>query len=204
MFQNSVICPKCDDQGWIPIDNQYAKRCDCYIEKLLRKTIPKRFDLCSLENYKPKDKLQTQAKKAIQEKPAGSFFLHGSWGRGKTHLLFAQYRTLVTAGRRCFVRTTKEMLNELTGAELDKSPSSLLEALEAPTQLHLFWDDADKLKPTEFKYEVLFNLIDTIYRHEHGLTVTSNLDLTKLQDVLTPAMVRRIDDICQVIDLGGG
>ncbi len=89
----------------------------------------------------------------------------------------------------------------MTAAELDEGPSPPLGAPGSSRPLHLFWDDADKLKPTEFKYGVLFDLVDRIYRNEHSLTITSNLDIEKLEDVLTPAMVRRIDDICIDVEI---
>ncbi len=67
--------------------------------------------------------------------------------------------------------------------------------------LFLFWDDADKVKVTDWKLEALFNVIDNIYRHNMHLTVTSNLDLTELQEKLSPAICRRIDDICRKVEL---
>jgi hypothetical protein len=33
----------------------------------------------------------------------------------------------------------------------------------------LFWDDIDKLKPMDFKTEVLFDLIASLYRQKYGL-----------------------------------
>ena len=68
---------------------------------------------------------------------------------------------------------------------------------------HLFWDDIDKLKPTDFKTEVLFDLVDGLYRRKHGLTVTSNYSMQDLieRERLHPAVVRRLDDMCRVIEL---
>jgi DNA replication protein DnaC len=164
------------------------------------RTIPKRFLYSEFENYNPVDATQAQAKAVMQSRPAGSYYLHGDYSRGKTHLLYAQYRALITTGRRCLVRTTKEILDELMQAEIDRDKgSALLNALSSSCQIHVFWDDCDKLKPTDFKEEALFNLIDTIYRGAHSLTMTSNCDLVELQKKLTPAMVRRIDDICTVV-----
>jgi len=34
----------------------------------------------------------------------------------------------------------------------------------------LFWDDLDKLKLTDFKTEVLFDVVDSLYRQKQGLT----------------------------------
>jgi DNA replication protein DnaC len=68
---------------------------------------------------------------------------------------------------------------------------------------HLFWDDIGKLKPTEFKTEVLFELVDALYRRKHGLTVTANYSLKDLveRERMHPAIVRRLDDMCRVIQI---
>ncbi len=68
---------------------------------------------------------------------------------------------------------------------------------------HLFWDDIDKLKPTDFKTEVLFELVDALCRHKHGLTVTANYSLQDLVERkrMHPAIVRRLDDMCRVIQI---
>jgi DNA replication protein DnaC len=106
------------------------------------------------------------------------------------------------AGKRCYVRSTEEILHELIAAERDQEKGSpLVNAVESSYRIHLFWDDADKLKPTEFNAEALFSLIDKIYKHDHGLTVTSNKDLVGIQDVLRREVVRRIDDICHVVEV---
>jgi DNA replication protein DnaC len=68
---------------------------------------------------------------------------------------------------------------------------------------HFFWDDIDKLKPTDFKTEVLFELVDALYRRKHGLTVTANYSLKDLveRERMHPAIVRRLDDMCRVIQI---
>ena len=56
----------------------------------------------------------------MRKNPGGSWYLTGASGNGKTHLLYAQYRELVTAGQvRCHVRTTRELVEELRRAEFD-------------------------------------------------------------------------------------
>jgi len=169
------------------------------MDSWLRRTIPKRFQLSTLENYMPVDDRQRKAKKAIQDNVSGSFFLCGSYGRGKTHLLFAQYRRLVTAGTRCVVRIGRDVPRELTSAEFDGQPAPILLAAKSTFPIHLFWDDVDKIKPSEFREEVLFDLIDTLYRQQHSLTLSSNVDLVALGNTFSAAMIRRLDEICQVI-----
>ena len=68
---------------------------------------------------------------------------------------------------------------------------------------HLFWDDIDKIKPTDFKAEVLFQMVDALYRQNHGLTVTSNYSLRDLveHERMAPAIVRQLDDMRRVLEL---
>jgi DNA replication protein DnaC len=129
----------------------------------------------------------------------------GAYGNGKTHLLFAQYRQLVTAGRvRCNVRTTRELVEELRRAEFDEDfVSPVIAAASRRAPYHLFWDDIDKLKLTDFKTEVLFDLFDGLYRQKHGITVTGHYSLRDLveRERMHPAIVRRLDDICKLIEV---
>lgn len=182
-------------------DGTAVRRCACWMRRLLA-DIPRRFAGASFEGFASRTAAQQRAYQVMSRRPGGSYYLHGVYARGKTHLLYAQYRALLQAGKRAFVRSTKQIIDELTDAELDRGFSPLLEAVKGKARIHLLWDDADKLKPTEFKHEVLYDLVDKLYRHEHGLTVTSNLDLAALPAVLGEAMVRRIDDLCEeVIEL---
>ena len=137
--------------------------------------------------------------------PEGSFYITGYYGSGKTHLFYAQYRELAAAGNiRCHVRTTRELVEEPKRDELESEfVSPVTAAVYGRAPYHLFWDDIDKLKLTEFKTEVLFELVDALYRHKHGLTVTSNLSLKQLaeNERMHPAIVRRLDDMCRVIQI---
>ena len=131
--------------------------------------------------------------------------LTGAYGNGKTHLLYAQYRELVTGGQvRCHVRTTRELVEELRRAEFDEDfVSPVIAAASRRVPYHLFWDDIDKLKLTDFKTEVLFDLVDSLYRQKHGLTVTGNYSMRDLveHERMHPAIVRRLDDMCKVIEI---
>jgi len=167
--------------------------------------IPERFKTSTFESYRPRNPKQQRALDLMRKEPNGSWYLAGSYGSGKTHLLYAQYRELVFAGNtRCYVRTTRDLVEELRRAEFDDSfISPLLAAACGSAPFHLFWDDIDKLKPTEFKTEVLFDLVDSLYKQNHGLTVTSNYSMQHLINTerLHPAIVRRMDDICKLTEL---
>ena len=132
-------------------------------------------------------------------------YMMGHYGSGKTHLLYAQYRAITAAGKtRCHVRNSRELVEELRRVELDdRFVSPIMAAATSREPYHLFWDDIDKLKLTDFKTEVLFELVDTLYRQKHGLTVTANYSLRELveRERMHPAIVRRLDDTCRVIEV---
>ena len=101
-------CRHCMDSGWRRVDlpgNAGMRQCECVVEKARIRylaLIPERFRDSSFESFKPRDPKQQRALSQMRKDPGGSFYLTGAYGNGKTHLLYAQYRELVTAGQvRC-------------------------------------------------------------------------------------------------------
>src|SRR5512136_497959 len=81
--------------------------------------------------------------------------------------------------------------------------SPVIAAASRSAPYHLSWDDIDKLKLTDFKTEVLSDLVDSLYPQKHGLTVTGNYSMRDLveHERMHPAIVRRLDDICRVVEV---
>lgn len=182
--------------------------CECAIAKRRAErlsVIPERFRDSDFGSCRPRNHRQEKALFLMRGEPAGSWYLTGPYGSGKTHLLYAQYRHAVTdGGIRCHVRTTRELVEELRRAELDGDfVSPVMAAASRSGPYHFFWDDIDKLKPTDLKTEVLFDLVDSLYRQKHGLTVTGNLTMRDLveRERMHPAIVRRLDDMCRAVEV---
>jgi DNA replication protein DnaC len=204
-------CPHCRDSGWRQVDlpgRAGMRQCECVAKKARAhylELIPGRFKNSTFESFRPRDPKQQRALVLMQQALGGSWYLTGAYGNGKTHLLYAQYREIVISGKaHCHVRTTRELVEELRRAELDDNfVSPVLTAASKPAAYHLFWDDIDKLKMTDFKTEVLFDLVDSLYRRKHGLTVTGNYSMRDLveHERMHPAIVRRLDDMCRVIEV---
>jgi DNA replication protein DnaC len=203
-------CAICGGTGWqrIEIGNlTRCKRCDCVRTRIIREklaAIPERFRDRTFESYQPENPNQAKALELMQINPEGSYFLCGPYGCGKTHLLYAQYRSLALAGVHCHVRTSTELLSELQRMEFDPEfASPVFLSCHSQKQYHLFWDDVDKFKMTDFKSQGLFDLIDAIYRNALSLTLTSNYTLKELVELekLHPAQIRRIDEICKAVEL---
>ncbi len=183
-----------------------CRRCHCLKVRGIRErlaTIPERFRECTFESYHPKNSSQAAARELMQANPEGSYFLHGPYGSGKTHLLHAQYRSLVLAGVPGNVRTSDELLGELQRMALNEDfDSPVLTQIRSGKRYHFFWDDVDKFKMTDFRSQGLFDLIDLIYRKNLSLTVTSNFTLRELVEFekLHPSLIRRIDEICKILE----
>ena len=203
------VCSLCGGSGWQRAgDDDRYRRCECVKARIAVARLgvmPELFRGASFQSYKPRNPQQERAVALMRDFSEGSWYMTGPYGSGKTHLFYAQYRELAAAGRiLCHVRTTRELVEELRRHELDNefiSPVTTAAYSRAP--YHLFWDDIDKLKPTDFKTEVLFELVDALYRHKHGLTVTANYSLKDLveRERMHPAIVRRLDDMCRVIQI---
>ena len=184
------------------------RRCACVKARILADrlaVIPVRFQGAAFESYQARNPQQERALALMREQAEGSWYMTGNYGSGKTHLFYVQFRAMTAAGRiLCHARTTRELVAELRQAEMDDDfVSPVMKAACAGAPYHLFWDDIDKLKPTDFKTEVLFELVDALYRQNHGLTVTANYSFHELveRERMHPAIVRRLDDMCRVIQL---
>lgn len=199
-------CDVCADSGWIRLPGGVA-RCECQkrrasAEKLQQ--IPERFRNATFANYVPTDSRQDAALAKISGDFTRSFFIHGEYARGKTHLATAQYAKLVEIERSCEFLGMAELLAELRRSELDSEYfCTVRQRVRSADRFHLFIDDIDKFKVTDFKFEVLFDLFNTLYKRNLGLTITSNYSLRELASngAVHPSIVRRIDDICDVVEL---
>lgn len=204
--QNSDSCPGCGGSGYIHTARGVC-RCECKRQKILAEklnAIPERFRNATFANYVPMDSAQERARDRLAAEFTKSYFLHGDYGRGKTHLATAQYRKLLEIERPCLLLTMGQLITELRRSEMDFDYFCLVrQRVRHAETFHLFVDDIDKFKVTDFKFEVLFDLFDTIYSRKLGLTVTSNYRLSELASsgVVHPSIVRRIDDICEVIEV---
>ena len=169
------VCALCGGTGWRRAGNDDSvglRRCACAKAASVAArlaAIPEMFRGATFESYRARNERQERAVALMRALPEGIWYMTGHYGSGKTHLFYAQYRDMAVAGRtRCHVRTTRELLEELRRMELeDEFVSPVMAAAYSCAPYHLFWDDIDKLKPTDFKTEVLFELVDA--RIQRGL-----------------------------------
>jgi DNA replication protein DnaC len=199
-------CAECGGTGYVRTDRG-VYRCECQRRKIIAQKlqeIPERFRESTFANYVPIDARQEQALERVASDFTRAYFLFGDYARGKTHLATAQYKKLIEIERPCMFLSMAELIAELRRAEMDFDYfCTVRQRVRYTERFHLFVDDIDKYKSTDFKFEVLFDLFDTIYKRQLGLTVTSNCSLRELVSSQTvhASIVRRIDDTCQVVEV---
>jgi len=198
---NDEYCGKCD-YGWL----DDGRRCPCVIRKMLLPKIGERFVDASLDNFEPRNASAKKAKEKISANPDGSFFIYGDLGTGKSHLVRALYHRDLEKGRYDSKFTTDWSLRKsLIASEMGGAwPEISVTDFTREGCRALFWDDIGKReKYTPFLRSEIFAIIDEIYARNLRLVISSNLDLNALadEDMLDQPTCRRIDEICEPIEL---
>jgi DNA replication protein DnaC len=190
-----------------------VRPCECLSERQARARTKEilqefsRFVQVDLNELHPRDLQQSAAISQMRANPGGSYLItSGKYACGKTQLLVSQCRHLALAGEKVAIRTSRQLVKELQQAELEPREfrSEVLYAAHTADRFHLCWDDCEKVgTQSDFRQEAIFNLVDTMYRRQLSITITSNLDLEQLiqSGRMQSAVARRIDDMCIKIRL---
>jgi DNA replication protein DnaC len=111
--------------------------------------------------------------RAFAAHPEGTLALYGSFGTGKTHLLAAIANAVIAAGRSCRFASVVSLFDALQERIEQRQDYHELvrQALGAPL---LVLDDLDKLKPSEFREETLYKLMNGRCNAGLPLVISSN------------------------------
>ncbi len=111
--------------------------------------------------------------RAFAQQPAGVLALYGSYGTGKTHLLAAVANEHVETGRTCLFASVVSLFDAI-GERIEQRQEYhdlLRRAIQSPL---LVLDDIDKLKPSEFREETLYKLLNGRCNAGLPLALSSN------------------------------
>ncbi len=120
----------------------------------------------------------------------GTLILHGSFGVGKTHLLAALVNALIVQGKDCKFTNVNNLFAQIQDLiALDQPYRPIIEAaIRAPL---LVLDDMDKAKPSQFRLDILFEIIDA--RTQRGLPIAISTNrLANLADFVGGACASRL------------
>jgi len=220
------ICPRCFGSGWEHIEGTASvRRCSCLdparVERLLVEAhIPKRYEHCDLESYKPQPGNHTQSraksdvKKFLEKYPLidmGLLFI-GNCGVGKTHLAVSLLREIILEKRDSgLFYDFRDLLREIQASWDSVSQTSELEVLRPVLSVDvLVLDELGANKPTEWVRDTIAHIINCRYNDRKLTIFTSNYPDTAerpgeetLTDRIGARLRSRLYEMCKVVEIKG-
>ena len=117
---------------------------------------------------------------AFASRPAGVLAFYGDFGTGKTHLLAAVTNAHIASGKTCLFASVVSLFDAI-GERLEQRQDYqdlLRRAIQTPL---LVLDDIDKLKPSEFREETLYKLLNGRCTAGLPLAISSNSTPAELE-----------------------
>jgi DNA replication protein DnaC len=117
---------------------------------------------------------------AFASRPSGVLAYYGDFGTGKTHLLAAVTNAHVEAGKACLFASVVSLFDAIGERLEHKQDYQDILRLAVHTPL-LVLDDVDKLKPSEFREESLYKLLNGRCTAGLPLAISSNSTPAELE-----------------------
>lgn len=225
----STICEFCSGTGWEPVERKGVRPCRCRAvdrrdQILSAAQIPKRYENCTFENYKPKaaadeagisQRIALHGSKDIVDRypnvEVGLLFL-GACGVGKTHLATAIINALALhKGISCLFYDFRDLLKEIQDSYNPVSQATELKVLEPVYDAEvLVLDELGASKPTDWVRDTMTQIINTRYNDRKLTIFTSNyLDEPQqpneesLTDRVGVRLRSRLHEMCRVVLIKG-
>ncbi len=221
---NEEGCPRCGGSGWERIEGTTSvRRCTCLdaerLDRLLAAArIPKRYEHCDLESYKPTDPSQSKAKtyvaRFLEKYPlidVGLLFI-GNCGVGKTHLAVSLLKQIICNKRdNGLFYDFRDLLREIQASWNSVSQTSELDVLRPVLSADvLVLDELGANKPTDWVRDTIAHIINCRYNDKKLTIFTSNYPDTSerpgeesLTDRIGARLRSRLYEMCKVVEIKG-
>jgi DNA replication protein DnaC len=191
-------CPICNDLGLRLIERdgvRFMEPCDCRIQRRAERMlelarIPRRYQLCSLNNYDTVNATATasiddalfMARKFAKGYPVatagkGLLFI-GSSGLGKTHLAIGILKALITErGATGVFWEHKELLDKLRSIYSLRTAGAEEKLLNSVTTCDvLVLDDLGDITPSDWSWDTTSYILNSRYNENRSTIITTNLE----------------------------
>ena len=223
------VCSRCSGTGWEVVEGngvRQVRRCSCSIEQEKRQLlskIPARYRTARLEDLTPcQDRnrcfapveIQEQVIAVLKNRPDDSYCFLADVGFAKSHYLSVLYRHAIEAeGTGCYFVQGAELVRGFRDIEFgsDFEPylcvPTIRRDIEQGLRPHIFIDELEKV-PTrsQFVWAKVSEFFDALYRLSDRdsqalqLCVASNLDRSEFQEFWGGAILRRLQELCVMMD----
>ena len=218
-------CMTCHGSGMEVVPGKGARRCSCRLEQqqsrlLEQSRIPRRYENCTLANYRPAPSNETQlqafnfAFKLVSGFSAvnhGLLFM-GPVGVGKTHLAVAILRELMERkGVPCLFYEFGSLLKEIQNSYNPISQTSELKVLSPVFEAEvLVLDELGASKPTDWVRDTMMQIINTRYNDRRLTIFTTNYrdecgqhSEETLEDRIGVRLRSRLYEMCKTVVIDG-
>lgn len=153
------------------------------------------------------EKLTTVAKNYVENFPemkerGKGLLLFGSVGTGKTYAAACIVNALIDSGRPCLMTNFSRLANTIGG--MFEGKQEYIDSLNRYDLVVI--DDLATERNTEYMQEIVYNVIDSRYRANKPLIVTTNLtsdEISKAADTSRQRIFSRLYDMCIPFEVAG-
>ena len=220
-------CPlgRCDGSGWIVDDEDLARPCGCRERRIaqartrgVRTVLPTKYQGVSFDRPPVADMARDpQARIAVEAvrqyiadlssnvAEGRGLWIEGDVGTGKTTLAMLVSKQAIEAGHSVAIYSLPRLLARIRRTyDGDAGELSYLEFFRRLTSVDLLHiDDLGAEKRSDWVLEQLYAIVDERYASNRSMLVTTNLEVTALEEQIGERTVSRLAEMCETLPMYG-
>jgi DNA replication protein DnaC len=221
-------CPlaRCDGSGWIEDEEENtARACECRARRIaqartrgVRSVLPAKYQGVGWDRPPISEMARDPQKRVVLDAvrsyideldakiAAGrGLWLEGDVGTGKTTLAMLVSKQAIEAGHSVAIYSLPRLLARIRRTyDGDAGELSYLQFFERLTSVDLLHiDDLGAEKRSDWVLEQLYAIVDERYATNRSIVVTTNMEVSELEEQIGRRTVSRLAEICETLPMYG-